>query len=103
MAHFVFAHIIAILVVAFFVFFAASKAEGLVRIFGQVLGILLIILAALLVVALFVPGMTGFGGGYMHQRMMGTSWMHRWSVNPGNSNSDQTVSPAQSAPAPKQP
>ncbi len=41
MHHFMIMHIATLLIVAFFIFFAAQKAEGLVSLFGNVLGALL--------------------------------------------------------------
>ena len=82
-AHFV-AHITGLLVIAFFVFFAASKADGLIKLFGMLMGAWLVIIAVLMVVA-GVMHAGGWHGGWMHH-----DWMH----------SDQMqTAPAQPAPA----
>jgi hypothetical protein len=82
-------HVLVVAVVAFFVLFAASKAEGFVKILGNVLGYLLLIFAVLLIVcATFAPtfgGHAGFGG--MHWGMGGAYHM-------------QGPPPAQPAPPP---
>ena len=66
-------HVLVVAVVAFFVLFAASKAEGFVKILGNVLGYLLLIFAVLLIVcAAFAPtsdGRTGFSATHW-----GMSW-----------------------------
>jgi branched-subunit amino acid transport protein AzlD len=66
-------HVLVVAVVAFFVLFAASKAEGFVKSLGKVLGYLLLIFAVLLIVcAAFAPtfdGRTGFGATHW-----GMSW-----------------------------
>lgn len=66
-------HALIVAVVAFFVLFAASKAEGFVAILGNVLGYLLLLLAVLLVVCVFVGPMFGWHG--MHPGMM-QPWDH---------------------------
>lgn len=80
-------HAIIVAVVAFFVLFAASKADGFVKILGNVLGWLLLIIAFLaLVCGLSAPffgghpfGMEGWG---MHPGMMGPHWDHWHHLQP---------------------
>jgi hypothetical protein len=83
--HFLILHVTAILVVAFFVLWAASKAEGLVAIFGNILGAWLVLVALLHVVGFFMPGMMGMRGmepGMMHDGSMQGHWMHHWGETP---------------------
>ncbi len=74
--------VLALLVVAFFVLFAASKASGFVKIFGSVLGYLLLVLAVLAIVARFAMPFAGermcgtAGMPHQHPWMMGHSWCH---------------------------
>lgn len=108
MIHFLILHLTILLIVAFFVLFAAQKADGLIRIFGQVLGIWLILAAALHLVFFFVPGMRGAETGYMHEKMMGQGWMHQhwmhhWGMGNYDGNAGQSAPPPQPAPAPKHP
>lgn len=78
MIHFVIIHVTLFLIVAFFVFFAASKAEGFLAIFGRILGGWLLLLAVLHVVVTFVPGIIpGFGPGTFRGPMMHGPW-HDW-------------------------
>jgi len=75
-------HVLVMAVVAFFVLFAASKAGGFVKILGNVLGYLLLILAVLSIVCVATAPM--FGGHpfgltvmeRMHPGMMGPAWDH---------------------------
>ena len=46
-----------LLIVAFFIFFAAQKADGIVSLFGNILGALLVLGAVFHIVGMFVPGM----------------------------------------------
>ncbi|HEV2362751.1 MAG TPA: hypothetical protein VGS12_00990 [Caulobacteraceae bacterium] len=55
-------HATAILVIAFFVWFAASRASGLLRLFGGILGLWLVVLAVLAVVF----GASGAGKRWAH-------------------------------------
>lgn len=57
-------HALAVAVVAFFVLFAASKAEGFVRIFGNVLGWLLLVLVVVILACgiATIFGVHPFGG-----------------------------------------
>ena len=61
-------HATAILVLAFFVLFAASKAEGLVKTLGNLLGGWLVILAVLAIVSAAIAPMhpLGMDFGRMH-------------------------------------
>jgi hypothetical protein len=66
-----------LLIIAFFVLFAASKADGLVKLLGMVIGLLLLIGAVLHLVfgIMAMNGSKPFGmdlhGGWMHH-----GWMH---------------------------
>lgn len=88
------AHVTALLILAFFILFAASKADGLVSALGRILAAWLFLLAILHIVGHFAPGVFGnkaFGPGMMHDHWM----MHHW---------DQQAAPAAPAtPAPAQP
>ncbi len=98
MIHFVIAHVTILLIAAFFILFAASKADGLLALFGRILGAWVILVAVLHVVGCFAPGMmarTGFGPGAMHDHWM----MQYWSPSPVTV--PAPVQPA--APAPKKP
>ncbi len=70
-------HVLLVAVFAFFVLFAASKAEGFVKILGNVLGYLLLIAAVLMILCAAIGPM--FGGrplgimGGMHPGM-GQGW-----------------------------
>jgi hypothetical protein len=76
MLHFQIMHVAMILIVAFFIFFAAQKADGLVSLFGNLLGALLLVGAVLHIVAMFMPGLMGMKPGMMHPGMMRDHWMH---------------------------
>jgi hypothetical protein len=70
-------------VVAFFVLFAAARAEGRIRTFGNVLGVWVLVLAGLvLICAALAPFVAGrYGPG-----MIGGAWygrMHDWRGYPG--------------------
>lgn len=70
------AHVTILLVLAFFILFAAEKADGFVKLLGTVLGWWLIIVAVLIVVACVTRPM--FGGkpfGIDIHAMHGT-WVH---------------------------
>ncbi|HVU20004.1 MAG TPA: hypothetical protein VHE09_04680 [Rhizomicrobium sp.] len=57
-------------VIGFFVLFAASKADGIVKLVGTLLGWWLWIIAVLSIVCVFVcPAMGGKGMGWMHDQM----------------------------------
>lgn len=90
------------LVLAFFILFAASKADGLVALLGRVLGLWVILLAVLHIVGFFAPGLVGMkGGDMMHGR-----WMHHWghempaAAPPAPAAAPQSAPPP-AAPAPK--
>lgn len=104
--HFLVVHVTVLLVLAFFILFAASKAEGLVALLGNVLGVWVIIVAVLHIVAYFLPGTFGMREGMMHGGgMMHGRWMHQWSDEAQPQASPTTPSqavPAPATPAPKQ-
>ena len=73
-------HAIVLVVIAFFVLFTASKAEGFVKILGTVLGYLFLVCAVLWIVCAVTAPMFGghpfgmtFGDGHMG---MGYHWGH---------------------------
>ena len=81
-------HLILVVVLAFFVLFAARKADGFVKILGNVLGYLLLILAVLWIV--WAATAPTFGGrpfgmttmGYMHPGMEQGWGHHMWGPPP---------------------
>ena len=107
MLHFQIMHVAMLLIVAFFIFFAAQKADGLVSLFGNVLGALLIVGAVLHIVAMFVPGF--MGGMKEDGMMMRGHWMHHMdgqpapaapAATPATPAKPSLAPPAQPAPAP---
>ena len=87
------AHITLLLILAFFVLFAAGKAEGLVKVLGTILGAWLILVAAVVIVAVVTRPMFGgkpFGLDGMHAWHDG--WQHHGWMHPEGQ-------PAQPAPA----
>ncbi|MGB8365479.1 MAG: hypothetical protein ACLQUZ_13020 [Rhizomicrobium sp.] len=96
-------HVTVLLIVAFFILFAASKAEGLVTALGRILAAWLFVLAILHIVGFFVPGMLGakgFGPGVMHSEIMHGHWMH-WGQQPAPAATPAPVPPV--TPIPKKP
>lgn len=103
MLHFLIAHVTVLLIVAFFILFAASKAEGIISLFGNILGVWVIVIAILHVVAHFMPGTFGMKPGTMHGH-----WMHHWGEQqtapaPAAAPAKPAPAPAKPAPAPKKP
>ncbi|MGD0189530.1 MAG: hypothetical protein ABSD74_02190 [Rhizomicrobium sp.] len=88
------AHVTLLLILAFFVLFAASRADGFVKLLGTLLGYWLVLVAVLIVAACVTRPM--FGGKPFGMDMHGAhgDWMHH-----GWMHSDQAASPA-AAPAP---
>jgi hypothetical protein len=96
-------HLLACLTVAFFILFAAGKADGLVKLFGNVLGIVFILIG----IAGVVLGVMHHGD---HDKMMGdrmhgwdAPWMHGQpppSAAPANPATPAPAAPATPAPAP---
>ena len=86
-------------VLGFFVLFAASKANGIVRLVGTLLGWWLWILAVLAIVCVFVCPMMG---GKMGDKMgMHGDWMH--SMSGPAAPAPDTAAPAKPAAAPAAP
>lgn len=83
-------HLMAALILSFFILFAASKADGIVKLFGNVLGILILVLA--------IAGVV-LGALHMHDHkdMMGGDRMHGWGP-PWMHHDDGDESPAQATP-----
>ncbi|HTW35151.1 MAG TPA: hypothetical protein VMD53_11090 [Rhizomicrobium sp.] len=105
MHHFMIMHVAMLLIVAFFIFFAAQKADGLISLFGYVLGVLLLLGAVLHIVGMFVPGFMGMKPG-MHDGMMRGHWMmhHQDAAGvPSPTAAPAKPAPAAPAPAPKKP
>lgn len=79
-----FLHATALAVVSFFVFFTASKAQGRLATFGNLLGVWLLILALIALVFVVVmvasggqmPGGYGYGYGQHMMNGPGWGWMH---------------------------
>jgi hypothetical protein len=93
-------------VIGFFVLFAASKADGIVKLVGTILGWWLWIIAVLSIVCVFVyPAMGGKGMGWMHEHM----GMHADSMAPATAPAPAESTPAKpdtaapAAPTPKKP
>jgi hypothetical protein len=98
--HFLVLHVTLLLIVAFFILFAASRADGLLKLFGGVLGIWVVLIAILHVVAFCMPGMMGMKG--VHDGMHG-QWMHHWGSEAPTAAPAPAVAPAPAMPAPKKP
>jgi hypothetical protein len=97
MIHFLVVHVTLLLILAFFILFAASRADGLLKLFGGALGLWVVIIAVLHVVAFCMPGMMGMKG--MHDGMMHGPWAHHW----GSEAPAAAPAPAPATPAPKKP
>ncbi len=98
-------HLTVLGVVAFFILFAAGRAEGFVALLGRVLGYWVLLLAVLGAAFHIWAGATGH-----HPMMMGGPWMHHhhWDDRgppPGAPQTEQgtPAAPDQAKPAPKQP
>lgn len=75
-------HPTAFAVVGFFVWFAASRTEGVLRLLGAVLGAWLYLLAVLAIVAAVAAPWSG--GKFLGITGIGPSepaWMHRWGAD----------------------
>jgi len=97
--HFLLLHVTVLLILAFFILFAAQKADGLVALFGYALGVWMLIVAVLHVAAFFMPGMMGMKGDMMHGR-----WMHHWAGEAQPQTAPAApAQPAPTTPAPKKP
>jgi hypothetical protein len=88
-------HTLIVAVLAFFVLFAASKADGFVRLLGNVLGWILLIAAVLGLVFGIVHVMSG------KEPMMGdgSHWMMRWEHGAPPPGAPPSAAAPQSAPA----
>jgi len=88
-------------VIGFFVLFAASRADGIVKLVGTILGWWLWIIAVLSLVCVFVcPGMGGAGPGWMHEHL----GMHADSMAPAAAPAKpDAAAPAPAAAEPKKP
>ncbi len=93
-------HLLACLTVAFFILFAASKADGLVKLFGNVLGVVFILIGiAGIVLGVMHHGDHPMMGDRMHG--WGPPWMHQ-EATPSAAPAPATPA-APAAPAPAQP
>jgi hypothetical protein len=88
-------HLLACLTVAFFILFAASKADGLVKLFGNILGIIFILIG----IAGVVFGVMHHGDhdGMMGERMHG--WGPPWMMHGGQEPAQPNAAPAPATPA----
>ncbi|MDE2466315.1 MAG: hypothetical protein KGO02_21770 [Alphaproteobacteria bacterium] len=95
-------HATAFAVVGFFVWFAASRTEGVLRLLGALLGAWLYLLVVLAIVAaVAVPWSGGKFLGMTVPGPAGPVWMHRWGAGCpwiAHVPSTQTHTPAQEAP-----
>lgn len=87
-------HIALLLILAFFVLFAASKADGFVKLLGMLLGYGLLLVAVLGIVACVTRPMFGGKPFGMDMHDMHAGWMHHGWMHP-----DQPPVPA-TTPAP---
>jgi hypothetical protein len=99
-------------IVAFFILFAASKAEGLVALLGRILGLWVLLIALLALAGGITAAMNGGkpfgmdimhgpgGPGWMMHGENGPGWMHRWGPPDGRW---MQPPPPQNAPAPAKP
>ena len=76
------AHVTLVLVLAFFVLFAAGKAEGFAKLLGTVLGWWLVVLAVLFVAAFATRPLFGGKPFGMDVHGMHRGWMHHADQEP---------------------
>jgi hypothetical protein len=89
-----------LLIIAFFVLFAASKADGLVKLLGTVLGLLLLVFAVLHL-ALGIMAMNGGKPFGIDMHDMHGGWMHHgWMHHDGDQNGPGMMGPPPAQPAP---
>ena len=74
-------HVTVIGVIAFFILFAASKAEGFVALLGRLLGYWVLLIAVAALAGGIYFGMTGKGPEMWHGHP-GPGWMHHWGPGP---------------------
>ena len=89
------------LIVAFFVLFVASKAEGLVKLLGTMLGLWILVLTIVMVAGAVTAPMFGGKPFGMDMHAMHDRWMHR-DGGPGMM-PPPAAAPAQPAMAPATP
>lgn len=102
MIYFLLMHVTLLLIVAFFILFAASKAEGIVSLFGNILGVWVVLVALLHIVGFLMPGMMGKAG--MMEGGMHGHWMHHGGqedAQPAPAAAPAAAPTAQPAAAPK--
>jgi hypothetical protein len=90
------AHVTILLILAFFVLFAAGKADGFAKLLGTLLGWWLVLVAVLMLVAHLTAPMFGGKPFGMDLKAMHGGWMHHDRMD----SDDQTPAPAKVAPAP---
>ena len=88
------AHITIVLIVAFFVLFTASRADGFVKLLGTILGAWLVLIAVVIVVGHVTAPMFGGKPFGMDMDAMHGGWMHRDGMHP-----DAPAAPAPATPA----
>ena len=92
-------------IIAFFVLFAAGKAEGFTALLGRVLGYWVLLLAVLGVLCGVYAGVTGKSMMPPDGMHGGPGWMHHWDHGPMMQPPPPppAAAPAMPAPAPKKP
>jgi len=101
--HFAFV-VTALLIVAYFLLLTASKAGGLIAAFGRVLGLWLLVLAAIIVGGIATAHLNG-GKPYGMDFPMGThhGWMHGYGPNAPAGPAPPPPAQPEPAPAPAAP
>ncbi len=97
------AHITILLIVAFFILFAASKAEGLVKLLGMLLGGWLVLVAVLIVVACVTRPMFGGKPFGMDMHALHGGWMSHEGMMQSDQQPAPAATPAPATPAPAAP
>jgi hypothetical protein len=95
------AHITILLIVAFFILFAASRADGFVKLLGTVLGAWLVLVAVVMIAGCVTAPMFGGKPFGMDMHAMHGGWMHRDGMHPDAP--EAPAKPASMAPAPAKP
>lgn len=95
-------HATVIAIFAFFILFAASKAEGFTALLGRLLGYWVLLIAILALAGGIYFGVTGKGPPDMWHGHPGPGWMHHWGP-PGGPMMQPPPPPPPGAPAPAKP
>jgi hypothetical protein len=88
------AHVTILLILAFFILFAASRADGFVKLLGTLLGGWLVLVAVVIIVACITRPMFGGKPFGMDMHELHGGWMHHDGMH-----SDGQAAPAAPAPA----